>query len=179
MISLTGKSENAWFLGAGLCQRSPFLSHTSQSIELWAAWLGSSERLGEQQPGLWVKHIKGRWILLSSSKTPIRKPAHKPGDALPEDPLNCPTGSPSASCASPTYSPTSWLLSAHVPKGGKSKPLQIAGEHAQKAGLTLQKVHKLSIQHHSRVSKREAVNTWPDFAGTESYEIPRIREQEV
>lgn len=51
--------------------------------------------------------------------------------------------------------------------------------HAQKAGLAVQKVHKLSIQHYSRESKREAVNTWPDFAGTESYEIPRIREQEV
>lgn len=54
---------------------------------------------------------------------------------------------PSTSWASPTHSPTSWLLSVHVPKDGKSRPLQIANEHVQKANPAFQKAHKLSVQH--------------------------------
>ena len=62
VISSTGEHESmgmsTWLLQpCGILPKGPISLLPFQSTESWAMWLGGSEKLGEQKPVLWMKHL--------------------------------------------------------------------------------------------------------------------------
>lgn len=80
------------------------------------------------------------WI--TSETLPVSPPTGQWG-CLVIDIQKWPTGSPSAYVPHPYTPPSSGQLTVCTSNGSKSKPLQKASEHVQKAGLTLQDWEKL------------------------------------
>ena len=80
-----------------------------------------------------------------------------------------PTGTANTSCASLTYTPTFWPVPCVCFKADKTEYFQMASEHMQKVGLTMQDLGKnhsiLSLPYNPRESKQVAVSIWPGYTG--------------